>query len=109
MATAPAAPKSEVRYYRLRELCEKYGLHAATFTRYILKPRIDRRSGERFTLEAVRAPGGWRVPEGAVQRYFERVTASRLGAEPAAATATTSARREAELAAVRAQLKSKGY
>jgi hypothetical protein len=104
-----AAPaQSPPRFWRLRELAERWGKHPSAFTRYILTPKTDRRTGEQFTLEAIRTPGEWLVPDGAVERYFERITASRTG-NPLPASSETAKAREHQLAGVAARLDAKGY
>jgi hypothetical protein len=104
--TAPG--QSPPRFWRLRELAEQWGKHPSAFTRYILKPKTDRRTGEQFTLEAIRTPGEWLVPDGAIERYFERITASRT-CNPLPASSETAKARQRELASVAAELHREGF
>jgi hypothetical protein len=93
--------KSTPRYYRLRELAKIWGKHPSAFTRYILQPKNDAEGT--YTLEAIRTPGEWLVPEGAVERYFARVTRARTG-NAAPTPKALAAARERELARTSAEL-----
>lgn len=100
MATAAA-----LSYQTVPDAGRPIGVHPATITRWILRGVLDPRTGTRIKLEAVRTPGKWLVPEGAVDRFLAAVTAARTG-KPA--KVDISAARERELAAVDSELQAIG-
>lgn len=104
MATAGTSPA----YQSIADAARPVGAHPATLTRWILRGVRDPRNGGRIKLEAIRTPGRWLVPEGAVNRFLAEVTAARTGEPAAAAVAAQKAARDQELARVRAELDALG-
>lgn len=75
MAAAEPAPT----YQAVPDALRPYGYHSATGIRWILRGVVHPRTGERIKLKAIRAPGKWLVPQGAVDRFLAAVTEARTG------------------------------
>jgi hypothetical protein len=76
--------------------------HVSTLTRWILSGVVAR-DGSRIKLRAVRLPGRWMLPAGALEEFLERVTSDRIG-PPAAPPAEADRRAAAHAERVDRQL-----
>jgi hypothetical protein len=106
MHTTPA-DRDAPRYRRVAEEARRWNKHPSAIIRYVTSGWTDRKTGETIRPEgAIRTPGEWLIPEGALEEFFARVTAARQSvAAPPSQQATQARQRvldqvDAELDAV---------
>jgi hypothetical protein len=100
---------AEIRYETVNEVARRYRKHPSSIIRGILDGAKIPGITDRIKIAgAIRTPKSWLIPVGAVEDFYSRITAARLGAAAAPSPLVVAARQR-ELASVEAELVSRGY